>query len=360
MSTIHPVVPNGNQDGRRPALSVIVAIVSDTTDGRIDPRHLRGSLQALADQVDPPEMEILVPYCAEFDGLDELHKQFAGVRFLRVDPPRGYTGRGGSREHHDELRAQGIRLAQGDVVALLEDHARPDVHWCKNILEAHSKPFAAIGGAIENGVDRPLNWAVYFCDFGKYQNPVPEGESEFASDANVAYKRTALGKIRSIWSERFCETTVNWELRSRGEKLALSPRIIVFQHRYNLRLAHALRERYIWGRSYARTRSLMLSGTRRAVYAALSPLLPGILFVRLARRALQRRRNHWEFAKAAPAIALLNLCWAAGECTGYLIGRGAAHQPAAERPRPNSPVADPADSNSKIEALDSYLENEPA
>ncbi len=26
--------------------------------------------------------------------------------------------------------------------------------------------YAAIGGAIENGINRPLNWAVYYCDFG--------------------------------------------------------------------------------------------------------------------------------------------------------------------------------------------------
>ena len=37
------------------------------------------------------------------------------------------------------------------------------------IVDMHQKyPYAAIGGAIENGIDQLLNWAVYFCNFGGY------------------------------------------------------------------------------------------------------------------------------------------------------------------------------------------------
>ena len=45
------------------------------------------------------------------------------------------------------------------------------------MVVAHREYYAAIGGAIENGVDRPLNWAVYYSDFGRYQNPFQSGES---------------------------------------------------------------------------------------------------------------------------------------------------------------------------------------
>src|ERR1700681_5044734 len=102
------------------------------------------------------------------------------------------TGRSGSREHHDELRARGLALARGYIVALIEDHGIPAPDWCAQILESHRQPFAVVGGAIENGIDRPLNWAVYYCDFLRYQNPLQEGTSAFASDANVSYKRSAL------------------------------------------------------------------------------------------------------------------------------------------------------------------------
>ncbi len=64
------------------------------------------------------------------------------------------------------------------------------------------------GGAIENGIDQPLNSAVNDCDFGKYQNPLPSGESDFASDANTSYGPTALerarGRLPDSW--RPCRT----------------------------------------------------------------------------------------------------------------------------------------------------------
>ena len=73
-----------------------------------------------------------------------------------------------------------------------------------------------MGGAIENSIDRPLNWAVYFCDFLRYQTPLPDGESALASDANVSYKRTALQAIQPVWRDVFHETSVNAALRARG------------------------------------------------------------------------------------------------------------------------------------------------
>lgn len=302
-----------------PLLSVVIAIVSDTTGSRCDVSHLAGSLTALAQQLDPPPMEILVPYHPEVAGIEELRQRFPNVVFLPVNDLRTFTGLGGSREHHDELRARGLAAARGALVALIEDHGRPDPRWCAQIVAAHRHGYAAIGGAIENGIDRPLNWAVYFCDFGKYQNPVRAGESAFASDANICYKRAALEAIRTVWMESFHEPAVNAALLSRGEKLVLSLEIIVYQHRGNLTLGRALKERYIWGRSYAATRSRQL-GARRLIYAALSPVLPAVMLMRMALNVIQKRRLIGAFLTALPLIALLSVSWSWGECMGYVSG----------------------------------------
>ena len=166
----------------------------------------------------------------------------------------------------------------------------------------------------------PLNWAVYYCDFGKYQNPLPSGESSFASDANVSYKRSALEPIRSTWEQSFREVVVNGTLMSRGNKVALRRDIIVYQHRSDLRLSPALRERFIWGRSYAATRSGVLSYPKRVVYAALSPLLPGILMLRISVTAWKRRRHFGKFLRSCHLIVILLTSWSLGECVGYLRG----------------------------------------
>src|SRR5262249_38633132 len=148
---------------------------------------------------------------------------------------------------------------------------------------AHKDGHAAVGGAIENEVDRALNWAVYFCDFGKYQNPLPLGPTTFASDANISYKRSALDQIKEVWTESFHETVVNAALLARGQKLWLSPNIVVYQHRENLRLGWSAQERFVWGRSYAGTRAKQLSIGKRIVYLALSPALTFLLVARKVR-----------------------------------------------------------------------------
>lgn len=307
----------------QPVLSVVVAIVSDTTDARCDLSHLRGCLEALLRQIDPPSIEIIVPFKSPQEGIEELERQYSSVVFIPITQLKTYTGKGGSREHHDELRAYGLKAAHGDLVALLEDHARPDSNWCARIVEAHRQRFpgyAGIGGAIENGIDRSLNWAVYFCDFARYQNPVPVGDSLIASDANVSYKRSKLELIRPIWDSVFHETIVNWELVSRGEKLALSPDIVVYQHRSNLNFSNAVKERFVWGRSYAATRSQISSNGKRLIYALLSPVLPVILLSRMAVITVKRRRLIRFFVAALPMTAILLVSWAFGEFAGYLSG----------------------------------------
>jgi hypothetical protein len=167
-------------------------------------------------------------------------------------------------------------------------------------------------------VDRLLNWAVYFCDFGKYQNPVPAGPSNFISDVNSAYKRSALMAVREVWQDAFREPEVNAALQARGGTLALFPTGVVYQNRRNLRLRTALAERVIWGRSYGVLRGRHTSRGKRWLLILLSPLLPALLLARMSLNAWRRRRHWIPFVKAFPLTALLTIAWSIGELSGYL------------------------------------------
>jgi hypothetical protein len=303
-----------------PVLSVVVGIVSDTTESRATVTHLFACLEALSHQAGAPPFEIIVPYHEQVDGIDMVARRFPAVTLVPVISPDLSRRKAGSREHHDVLRARGLAAARGEVVGLLEDQGRPDPHWCANVIAAHRGDVSAVGGAIENGVDRPLNWAIYYCDFGRYQNPLAPGASSTASDANVSYKRRDLESIRSLWEQSFREPVVNGALLLQGRQIELQPNVIVYQNRQNLRLGSALRERFSWGRSYARTRSRLLTKTRRAAYAALSPLLPPLLLLRMAVTAWRRGTHFRQFATALPLITLLVIAWTLGECTGYVTG----------------------------------------
>ena len=303
-----------------PELSVVIAIVSDTTNPRVDVAHLNGCLQAFADQVAPPSLEIIVAHLPDVEGLDAVKARFPATQFVAVADVKGPRETGGGREHHDVLRARAMALAGGTLIALMEDHARPDPHWCAAIAKAHQAPFSCIGGAMGNLIDRALNWAVYFCDYGRYQNPLPEGEAHFASDSNVSYKRAALERVREAWAASFREVIVNGQLMKRGEKVILRRDIIVNQCRAGLSFGPAMRERYVWGRSYSATRNATLTLSKRLVLAAASPALPFVLTLRLARTAAERKTYFGKFMTAMPLVFVLLLSWSLGEGIGYVAG----------------------------------------
>lgn len=308
-----------------PAVSVIVAIVSDTT-GQANTAHLEPCLAALMKQVQPSESgtsnaEVIVPYHPNVRGIEEMQVRFPSVRFLKIVDLKTYTGRGNSREHHDELRSRGMLAANGAIVALIEDHGIPSDDWLERLIEAHRGPAAGVGGAIENGVTRPLNWAVYFCDFLRFQRPLPEGAVANISDANASYKRVDLDAIRPVWQDVFDEFTINGALRARGEVLAFAPEAVLTQHRQGLRLVPALTERFVWGRSFGASRAKLAGTAHRLSRAILAPALPVVILVRMTVMAWKKKRTWGAFAKALPLTASLVLSWSCGEFVGYLSGR---------------------------------------
>jgi hypothetical protein len=306
-----------------PLLSVVVVIVSDTM-GHADTAHLEPCLESLGQQPMADSTEIIVAMYPGVTGIAALKARYPSVNFVEAADLETYTGCPGSREHHDELRARGLAVARGDVVALIEDHGVVAPDWSTRLIEAHNGSSAAVGGAIENGIDRPLNWAVYFCDFLRYQNPLPGGETAIVSDANVAYKRSALESIRPIWQEIFHEASVTAALRSRGQQMILAPAAVLFQHRQGLRMSSALRERFVWGRSYAATRARLAHLSQRVFWAAFAPLLPVLMMARMTLMAWKKRRTMTAFLKAFPLTCALAVSWSFGEWIGYVTGRANA------------------------------------
>jgi hypothetical protein len=172
-----------------------------------------------------------------------------------------------------------------------------------------------------------LNWAVYFCDFGRYQRPFSARESRVASDVNVCYKRAALESVRPSWVGRYHEPIVHNALRQAGETLWLSPEPVVEQVRGHLRLGALCKERIAWGRLYADIRLRGVDWPERLLLMAASPLLPAAIFLRLLRERLTRRATLSAFLAAAPCVVLLVCAWSVGEAAGYWFSRAGRTRP---------------------------------
>jgi hypothetical protein len=141
------------------------------------------------------------------------------------------------------------------------------------------------------------------------------------SDSNVCYRRDALNEIADKWRQQYQETIVHGELARRGHELRLTPEAVVWQGRSGLTWSEALRERTVWGRSYAGSRVAGTSLVRRLALAVLTPVLPFVLTLRYLRGARARGRHGSRTFAAAIPVFLLSLWWSAGELTGYLTGR---------------------------------------
>lgn len=296
-------------------LTIIVAVVSGKDS-------LRRCLKILCRQTDFSKDEILVPFDKWSRQTGELAPEFPDICFYYIENLGIAANENISAHQHrlyDRRRAAGLRIAGGRIVAMTEDHALPADDWCRQILEAHDQSgLAAIGGAIENAADAPLNWAWYFCDFGRYGKPFEKKAVQYVSDVNVSYKRDRLSAIRDDWNEAYHETIVHRKLIECGAQLALDEKIIVYQNRPPLSLTEALRERINWGRIFAETRAANINFPQRALYAAGTVFLPPLLLFRAVRNMRRQKRTVYQTAKILPLIFFLLAGWSFGEFLGYI------------------------------------------
>lgn len=271
-------------------------------------------LEALVGQLERlPGAEVLVPHD---EGTPWPERQLPGVRFL------AHAG----RRTPAELRALGAAASRGSVVAFLESHCLPVPGWCDALMTAHAAGHQVVGGPIEKGVppgrrtDTALNWSVYLTDFGRYMPPVDAGPSVSLSDCNVSYGRSALRQTASLWSREFHENVVNDALHRSGCPLWLEPGMMVLEAR-ELAVLEAFRDRFAFGRLYGSTRMAGRSPAARAFHATASMVLPPLVFWRVARTALDRRRHRAQVVRSGGWLLLLAAAWLVGEAVGSVTGR---------------------------------------
>jgi hypothetical protein len=273
---------------------------------------LEPTLEALDAQPERARMEVIVV------------ETLGGVvrACLRTRQPRVVVIES-ERETIPRLRYRGVCRARGALVAILEDHGRVAPNWAATVLSAHRGPWGAVGGAVENGKDGLVNWAVYFCEYAPYMNPVAEGPAHDLPGNNIAYKRPHLLRHARVLEQGRWESWINDRLRADGVAI-VSTAAMVVHHIKPFRLGYFLVQRFHFARSYAGMRRVDQSPVRRLVYGLGSLALPVLLTARVVRTVLRKRRHLGRFVLAAPLVVLFLTAGAIGEMIGYLFGAGAS------------------------------------
>ncbi|GEM_PF-381360 len=308
-----------------PDLSVVMTIV----DGGAT---LRRCLDALAAQTGAPSIEVLVPYDHMSTEAGAMAADYPGFRFIDLGAILGGMVPANPYEMHafyDTRRSEAMKRATGRLIAIIEDRGVPAPDWAAVMIRLHAENReGVIGGAVENGVDRLWNWAIFFCDFGRYQPPLAEREPEYVTDTNIAYKREAIMAVRDLWEVKYQEAQVNWELRRRGVGLMLSDAALTVQMRPAVPVRALAAERLHWARMFGQVRGREISAGQRLKLCLAMPVLPFVLFVRHLRRQIAKGRHVGTYLAAAPMVLFLLACWSLGEFIGYAEARP---KPAASR-----------------------------
>jgi len=190
-------------------------------------RSLEPTLAALAAHRAAVDWEVIVVDNGSRDGTPAIARGFAAAdpaRFRMVEEP--VVGLSAARN-------RGLREARGEVVVYLDDDAQPVDGW----LEAYAGAFvdpsvASAGGPVEPVYSGPLpGWLEprhlpYLSVWDRGSEPIELRYNELPRGANVAYRRSALGRAgefdrrlgRIGRSLRSCEEI---ELGLRLERLGL-------------------------------------------------------------------------------------------------------------------------------------------
>ena len=218
------------------------------------------------------------------------------------------------------LWARGIGRSRGDVVALTLGSMVPDAGWAEAVRQTLGDGPAGVGGAIEPASRmRALDWAIHLCRYSSYLLPFDERDAEDLPGDNAAYRREAIEPLREVWASGFWETEVDEQLRGKGWRLRVTPRMTVRQGASVGFLAFC-RNRFRHGLASGRHRARKFSAAGRIARALLFPAAALVMLARIRGNAKARGRAEG-FRRGLPHLAVFLEVWAAGEAAGYLRGR---------------------------------------
>jgi glycosyltransferase involved in cell wall biosynthesis len=285
-----------------PPLSVVIPSVNGMS-------YLDQCLAAL--ERNAPEAEVLVADSTGEDTRKAVAERFPGVKLLTFEEPKTVP----------ELRAAGIAAARAPYVAVIEDHCLAPEGWSRRLVDRHGEGRPVVGGGVRNVVDRRIrDWAGFFMEYSEHMDPFPTGPTDSLTGVNVSYDRHAIEVMDDLLRQGRWETWLHPHLMASGVELYADGGATV-DHAMDFGFRDFVTNRYHYSRSHAGMRNAEL-GWKRFAYAAATPALIPMIYSRIARNVMRKKRHRVRFVAATPLILVYLVVWAAGESVGYAFGGG--------------------------------------
>ena len=203
-------------------------------------RWLPGCLDALA-RLDYPDWEVIVVSDGSTDGTDAIAAEY-GVRLIRTDHNEGLAN----------ARNSALSAADGEIVAYLDDDARPEADWLRHLALAFERGHAAVGGPnIPPDEDGPIAKCVAASPGGPIHVLTHDDLAEHVPGCNMAFRRdllVAIGGFDARFRIAGDDVDVCWRVHDAGETIGFSPAALVWHHRRPSVRAY-LRQQHHYGKA---------------------------------------------------------------------------------------------------------------
>lgn len=252
--------------------------------------------------------EVIVAARAGMADADAVERAYPWVRVVR----------GRRRSGVGELRARGLALARGGVVAFTDPCCRVGAGWIDGLRAQPWATHAAAGGAVlPSGLEGPADWAAFLADYGWFLPPSPAGQVTNLPGNNVAFRRAALEQAGLLREAEFWKVFALWRLSTQGERFWSDPGLVVY-HQRSAPLIEHVRRSYMNGRCFGGRRARALRWGERLARAVTCPVLPPLLTARVIRAISGKAGGRPALWRVLPLIVALQTAWTYGELRGYL------------------------------------------
>jgi len=206
-------------------------------------RWIAGCLEAL-EAIDYPNYEIVVIDDGSADDTAAIAASYATPQVVT-------TANGGL----SRARNEGLRRATGEVIAYVDDDARPHPDWLTHlVLELERGGHAGVGGPnVAPPGDGATAECVALAPGGPTHVLVSDREAEHVPGCNMAFRVDALrdvGGFDPTFRIAGDDVDVCWKLQERGATIGFAPAALVWHHRRSSVRAY-LRQQYQYGRAEA-------------------------------------------------------------------------------------------------------------
>jgi GT2 family glycosyltransferase len=204
------------RDGDWPRVSVVVCSCNGATT-------LRDCLDGLL-ELDYPDYEAIVVNDGSTDATASIAAEYP---FRLINTPNlGLSC----------ARNTGLGAAEGEIVAYVDDDARPDPHWLSYLATTFMEgDWAAAGGP---NLTPPDDTALADCVGNAPGGPnhvlLSDRHAEHIPGCNMAFRRSALREVGGFDPQFRCagdDVDVCWRLQEQGLQIGFSPAAVVWHHR---------------------------------------------------------------------------------------------------------------------------------